>query len=115
MISKLKLCLVFTFGVVSLLPAAIIGTNTPAQPLTAERIASLPVAQQPVWKNYLARSVTQLQADQLVLQTELKQLREGVAELSDTVKKQERLLHISGVDLAVKRLEDLARESNFHV
>ncbi len=42
--------LFFTFTPV--LPAAIIGTNSLTQPLTAERIATLPHAQQPVWKKY---------------------------------------------------------------
>src|SRR5689334_10188044 len=35
------------------LPAAIIGTNPPVQPLSLERIAALPHAQQSVWKTYL--------------------------------------------------------------
>jgi PelA/Pel-15E family pectate lyase len=52
--------------------AAVIGTNTPAQSLTAERIAALPAAQQPAWKQYLERSNKQLQADQAFLQTELR-------------------------------------------
>src|ERR1017187_8953912 len=49
--------LFFTFTPV--LPAAIIGTNSPTQPLTAGRIAALPRAQQPVWKEYLKRSTRQ--------------------------------------------------------
>ena len=54
------------------LPAAIIGTNPPAQPLTAERIAALPRAQQPAWKEYLKRSTKQLRADQAFLQAEMR-------------------------------------------
>src|SRR5260370_6901416 len=54
-----------------LLPAAIIGTNIPAKPLTAERIGSLPPASQPPWRNYLKRSYPQMQADQAFLPTKL--------------------------------------------
>jgi PelA/Pel-15E family pectate lyase len=56
------------------LPAAIIGTNTPAQEITDESIATLPPAQQRVWKQYLARSNRQRQADQDFLHREMKQL-----------------------------------------
>ena len=52
------------------LPAAIIGTNSPTQPLTAGRIAALPRAQQPAWKEYLERSTRQLRADQAFLRAE---------------------------------------------
>lgn len=44
-------------------PAAILGTNTPARPLTQDRIAHLPRAQQSAWKDYLKRSQRQLRAD----------------------------------------------------
>ena len=54
------------------LPAAIIGTNSPTQPLTAGRIAALPRAQQPAWKEYLKRSTKQLRADQACLQAEMR-------------------------------------------
>jgi hypothetical protein len=63
--------LFFTFTPV--LPAAIIGTNSPTQPLTAGRIAALPRAQQPAWKEYLKRSTRQLRADQTFLQAEMRQ------------------------------------------
>ncbi|HTY86809.1 MAG TPA: pectate lyase [Candidatus Acidoferrum sp.] len=53
--------------------AAVIGTNQPAQPLTAERIAALPPAQQFVWKEYLQRSIRQRQADQAFFETEMRQ------------------------------------------
>jgi PelA/Pel-15E family pectate lyase len=52
------------------LPAAIIGTNPPALPLTAARIAVLPMEQQAVWMAYLERSTRQLAADQAFLQAE---------------------------------------------
>jgi PelA/Pel-15E family pectate lyase len=58
---------------VQALPAAIIGTNPPAQPLTAERIAALPLAQQSVWKDYLERSTRQWQADQAFFQAEMRE------------------------------------------
>ena len=47
----------------NLLPAAILGTNTPALPLTSERIAALSSPEQRVWKEYLDRSRRQSQAD----------------------------------------------------
>ena len=55
------------------LPAAIIGTNPPAQPLTAERIATLPLAQQSTWNDYLERSIRQWQADQAFFQAEMRE------------------------------------------
>jgi PelA/Pel-15E family pectate lyase len=61
------------FGFAPLASAAIIGTNPPALPLTAERIAALPPAQQRGWKEYLARSDQQLRIDQAFLQVELRQ------------------------------------------
>jgi PelA/Pel-15E family pectate lyase len=54
------------------LPAAIIGTNVPALPLTAERIATLPVEQQPAWRIYLEHSARQMKADRDFLQSEIK-------------------------------------------
>jgi len=56
------------------LSAAVIGTNPPALPLTAERIAALPAAEQPAWRDYLDRSVRQRAADQAFLAAELKNL-----------------------------------------
>src|ERR1039458_5039902 len=50
-----------------LVRAAIIGTNVPATPLTAERAASLPA-----WKIYFENSTRQQQADQDFLRAELK-------------------------------------------
>ena len=52
--------------------AGVIGTNVPAQPITAARIAALPAAQQPAWKAYLARSTAQEKADRAALAAELK-------------------------------------------
>jgi PelA/Pel-15E family pectate lyase len=52
--------------------ASTIGTNVPAQPITAERIAKLPAAQQPAWKAYLDRSTAQEKADRAALAAELK-------------------------------------------
>jgi len=46
--------------------AAVIGTNVPATPLTAERVAGLPA-----WKNYYEFSQRQRAADQNFLRTEL--------------------------------------------
>jgi PelA/Pel-15E family pectate lyase len=66
------LCLGLTFGV--LLPAspAIVGTNSPALPITAERIATLPTAKQAAWRIYLEKSDKQRRADQQFLLAELK-------------------------------------------
>jgi PelA/Pel-15E family pectate lyase len=52
--------------------ASVIGTNVPAQPITAERIAALPAAQRPAWRAYLARSIAQEKADRAALAAELK-------------------------------------------
>ncbi len=51
--------------------AAIIGTNVPAEPLTLQRIAALPPAQQPAWKDYLEHSERLRRADQVALQREM--------------------------------------------
>jgi len=53
--------------VVSPAGASVIGTNTPAQPLTAERVTNLPA-----WKKYLENSQRQRQADREFLQAEMK-------------------------------------------
>ena len=52
--------------------AGVIGTNVPAQPITAARIAALPAAQQGAWKAYLARSIAQEKADRAALAAQLK-------------------------------------------
>ncbi|HVW06988.1 MAG TPA: pectate lyase [Bryobacteraceae bacterium] len=51
--------------------AAVIGTNVAALPLTEERIASLPAAQQPAWRKYLERSAAQMRADRAALDAEM--------------------------------------------
>ena len=48
-------------------PAAVIGTNVPATPLTPERVASLPA-----WKSYVENSIRQKQADQEFFRADLK-------------------------------------------
>lgn len=52
--------------------ARVIGRNTPAAPMTATRIATLPTAQQDAWRRYLARSQVQMKADRAALAAELK-------------------------------------------
>lgn len=64
--------LFLTFLSVSCLSAAVIGTNSPAKPLTADRIAALPAKIRPAWEKYLERSNRQLHADQAFLQNELR-------------------------------------------
>lgn len=51
--------------------AAVVGRNTPAQSLTADRIAALPREQQAAWKDYLDRSARQMQADRAALRAEV--------------------------------------------
>jgi len=55
--------------------AAIIGTNSPALPLTLDRIATLPAAEQPAWKEYLKHSVQQMSADKKFFFAEMKKHR----------------------------------------
>jgi PelA/Pel-15E family pectate lyase len=70
---KLKLFLVLAVGLAPLLPAAIVGTNQPSQAVTRERLAARPKQEQAAWKEYLARSERQLQADQTFFHSEMKQ------------------------------------------
>jgi PelA/Pel-15E family pectate lyase len=65
----------FALGFAAKLPAAIIGTNLPALPLTFERIATLPSDQQSAWKQYLEQSGWQLQADKNFLHAEMRGYR----------------------------------------
>lgn len=60
-------------AIVPSLTAAVIGTNPPAKPLAAERIAGLPRAQQAAWKEYLLRSTRQWRADRAFFQLEMRQ------------------------------------------
>src|SRR5256885_2107339 len=55
----------------SLAHAAVVGINPPARPLTADLIATLPAAEQPVWHQYLARSKKQHAIDEAFLATEI--------------------------------------------
>lgn len=57
--------------------AAQIGVIPPAEPLTAQRVAALPVAQRTPWQHYLARSDAQRAADQAALAAE----RKGLAQV----------------------------------
>ncbi len=70
---KLKFVPLFALalGFTQLLPAAIIGTNTPAQSLTIERIGTLPWSQRSPWKKYLKRSERQMKADKEFLRAEM--------------------------------------------
>jgi PelA/Pel-15E family pectate lyase len=54
------------------LPAAVIGTNSLAKPLTADRIGALPSKIRPAWQKYLERSDRQLRTDQAFLRTEMR-------------------------------------------
>ncbi|HLP78319.1 MAG TPA: pectate lyase, partial [Candidatus Paceibacterota bacterium] len=74
-VSRLTLGVLAAIGILGARPveAAIIGTNTPARPLTLQRVEALPPDQQPAWKEYLDRSDRQLRADQAVLQKELRE------------------------------------------
>ena len=72
MISKFVVCLALTLCVVPILPAAVIGTNSPSQPVTLERIATLPAAQRAAWEKYLEHSARQWQADQDFLRQAMK-------------------------------------------
>jgi pectate lyase, PelA/Pel-15E family len=59
--------------------AAVIGQNTPAEAITAARIAKLPAAEQKAWADYLARSVAQKKADKAALAAE----RAGLAAIPE--------------------------------
>lgn len=50
--------------------AGVVGYMTPAEPLTVERIRSLPAAQQAPWFTYLARSHAQMDEDKATLAAE---------------------------------------------
>jgi PelA/Pel-15E family pectate lyase len=55
--------------------AAVVGTNPPALPVTADRIAALPADVKPAWRDYLARSNQQRDAEQAYFAAELKAYR----------------------------------------
>ena len=71
---RLHAALLFLLAASSL-PAAVIGTSQPAPPLTADRIATLPVKDRAVWTQYLQRSERQMKADHDALAAE----RRGLA------------------------------------
>ena len=52
------------------LHAAVIGTSTPAEPITAARIAQLPAKDRPAWTAYLDRSQKQMRIDRATLASE---------------------------------------------
>lgn len=54
------------------LAAAVIGINPPSLPLAAERIAALPAAERPAWRDYLARSALARSTDEKFYADELK-------------------------------------------
>ena len=70
MFLKSLFCLAGVFP--ALLSAAVVGSNPPSLPLTAERIARLPADIQPAWRGYLERSITLRAADQKFLADEIK-------------------------------------------
>src|SRR5947207_15087557 len=56
----------------ALLFAKVVGTNTPALPLTADRVAALPADQRPAWQSYLDRSAKLHAIDNTTFAAELK-------------------------------------------
>jgi PelA/Pel-15E family pectate lyase len=60
------------------LSAKVVGQMVPAQPLTMQRIAALPMAQRPAWEAYLQRSQAQRKADKAALATEIAGLKSAV-------------------------------------
>lgn len=73
MTSKLTVCIALTLAAASLVSAAIIGTNQPAQPVTIERVRLLSTALQSAWLKYLENSARQSQADRDSFINETKQ------------------------------------------
>ena len=70
-LSSLGLIYVLLASAAPALFAAVIGTNPPCPPLSAERIAALPPADQAAWRDYLARSAAALAADKKFYADEL--------------------------------------------
>lgn len=70
--SALALSALLLCGAAPLAQAAVIGTNTPAQSISAARIDALPAQDRDAWKDYLARSEQQALADRAALAAELK-------------------------------------------
>jgi PelA/Pel-15E family pectate lyase len=67
-----KAFLIFMWLGLQACTAAIIGTNSPCESVTVARIAALPSAEQPAWKEYWERSQKQRLADQSFFQKEIK-------------------------------------------
>ena len=65
-------CLLTPVAVATGAAATIVGTNQPAEPITAARIAALPDAQRAAWQAYLERSEAQRLADRAALAAERK-------------------------------------------
>ncbi|WP_241557203.1 pectate lyase [Croceibacterium ferulae] len=75
---RTRLALALLLAVAPLpLAAEVIGTMQPAAPLTEERIAQLPAAEQAAWRDYLARSVAAMARDKAVLEAERAALAEA--------------------------------------
>src|SRR5258708_13199234 len=79
--SASALCLALTLGGARLAAAATIGANSPALPITPERIDTLPANQRPGWKEYLKRSERQWLADQTFFFGEMKKHHVGKTHL----------------------------------
>ena len=63
--------------------AKVVGTMTPAEPITADRIGALPATEQAAWRDYLARSQAAMTRDKAMLAAErqgLSTVPEGPAE-----------------------------------
>ncbi|MFG6416513.1 pectate lyase [Roseateles sp. DC23W] len=73
----LRRFLPLVFALASPTFAAQIGVIPPAEPLTAQRVAALPVALRSAWQDYLARSDAQRKLDQAALAAE----RRGLTQL----------------------------------
>jgi PelA/Pel-15E family pectate lyase len=71
--SSKRVCLISTMCLVLAAPAsgAVIGANTPAPEVSAERLGELPAAQRAAWAAYIARSYKQQQFDRATLAAEL--------------------------------------------
>jgi len=72
-----RVMIIVLLAVAALASASTIATNPPAQSITRERIAQLPLDQRKAWLDYLERSEQQRKADKDAFHAELK--RAGVA------------------------------------
>lgn len=75
--ASLSLSLLLALPLARPVAAAVVGTNPPAPPLNAERVAALPPEARTAWLAYLARSKAQMAADRAALAAE----RQGLATL----------------------------------